>query len=52
MFHLELTNKTLKASKYQSSSNVEEGLTQDEVRIIETIWSYVEDEGLNTHRSI
>jgi hypothetical protein len=50
--HPELTNKNPKASTYQSSAKAKEGLTRDAMRIIETIWSCVGDEGLNTHRSI
>jgi hypothetical protein len=48
----ELTNKIPKASTYQSSVEVEEGLTRDAMRFTETIWSYVGDEGLDTQRSI
>jgi hypothetical protein len=48
----ELTNKNPKASTYQSSAKAEEGLTRDAMRITETIWSCVGDEGINTQRSI
>jgi hypothetical protein len=47
-----LTNKSPKALAYQSSAKPKEGLTQDAMRITYTIWSCVEDEALNTHRSI
>jgi hypothetical protein len=45
--HPELTNKNPKASTYQSSAKAEEGLTRDAMRITETIWSCVRDEGIN-----
>jgi hypothetical protein len=50
--YLELTNKNPRASTYQSSVEVEECLTQDIERIIETIRSCVGDEGLNKPGSI
>jgi hypothetical protein len=43
-----LTNKNLKASSYQSSAKAKEGLTQDVMRIIETIKSCDKDEGIHT----
>jgi hypothetical protein len=46
--HPKLSNKIPKAPTYQSSAKVEEGLTRDAKRIIETIQSCDKDEGLNT----
>jgi hypothetical protein len=43
--HPELTNKNPRASTYQSSAKVKEGLTRDAERITETIRSCDRDEG-------
>jgi hypothetical protein len=50
--HPEFTNKNPKATTYQYLNKDEESLTRDVVRITETAWSCVRDEGINTLISI